>query len=57
MARTFKRRGSKRGGGQNVRAFNNYNDRLTMNAGRVSGYPTAMPHNWVGGKTRRRRRR
>jgi hypothetical protein len=44
-------------GGQNLRAFNNYNDPFTMHASRVSGYPTAMPHNWVGGRTRRRRSR
>jgi hypothetical protein len=43
------------GGGQNVRPFNTYNDPSTMHAKPVSGYNTAMPHNWVGGRTRRRR--
>ena len=44
-----------RGGEQNVRPFNTYNDPSTMHAKPVSGYNTAMPHNWVGGRTRRRR--
>jgi len=29
---------------------------LASNAESISGYKTAQPHNWVGGKTRRRRR-
>ena len=51
----FRTRKTKRGGGV-VRAFNTYNDAFTMNTTPISGYPTAMPHNWVGGKTRRHRR-
>jgi len=54
--RRFKTRKNKRGGGM-VRAFNTYNDSFTMNASPVSGYPSAMPHNWVGGRSRRRSRR
>lgn len=41
-------------GGNNVKPYNNFVDRATMNATRVSGYPTAMPHKWVGGKTIRK---
>jgi hypothetical protein len=52
----FRTRKNKRGGDV-VRAFNTYNDAFTMNTTPVSGYPTAMPHNWVGGKTRRHRKR
>jgi len=40
-------------GGNIVRAYNTYNDSLTMNTTPVSGYRTAMPHNWVGGRTRK----
>jgi len=47
----------RRRGGQMVTGYNNYNDPFTMNASPVSGYPTAMPHNWVGGRTKRRTRR
>lgn len=43
-------------GGNVVRAFNTYNDSFTMHAKPVSGYNTAMPHNWVGGRRSRRRR-
>jgi hypothetical protein len=49
-----KTRKNKRGGNV-VRAFNTYNDPSTMHAKPVSGYNTAMPHNWVGGRSRRRR--
>jgi hypothetical protein len=45
----------KKRGGNVVRAFNTYNDSFTMHAKPVSGYNTAVPHNWVGGRTRRRR--
>jgi len=45
----------KRGGGI-VQAYNTYINPFTMNTTPVSGYRTAMPHNWVGGRTRRRRR-
>ena len=48
----FRTRKTKRGGSV-VRAFNTYNDKFTMNTTPISGYPTAMPHNWVGGKTRK----
>lgn len=48
----FKTRKNKRGGNI-VRAFNTYNDSFTMNTTPVSGYPTAMPHNYVGGKSRK----
>jgi hypothetical protein len=50
----FRTRKNKRGGDV-VRAFNTYNDSFTMNTTPVSGYPTAMPHNWVGGKSRKNR--
>ena len=43
-------------GGNVVRAFNTYNDSFTMHAKPVSGYNTAMPHNWVGGRRSRKRR-
>jgi hypothetical protein len=47
----------RRRGGQMVTGYNNYNDPFTMNASPVSGYQTAMPHNWVGGRTKRRTRK
>jgi hypothetical protein len=52
----FRTRKNKRGGDV-VRAFNTYNDSFTMNTTPISGYPTAMPHNWVGGKSKKNRRR
>jgi len=51
--RRFKTRRNKRGG--SVTAYNKYNDPFTMNATPVSGYSTAKPHNWVGGRSRKRR--
>jgi len=53
--RRFKTNKHKRRGGS-VRAFNTYNDSFTMNAAPVSGYSTAKPQNWVGGRSRRRSR-
>ena len=41
-------------GGNNVKSYNTYVDRATMNASQISGYSTAMPHKWVGGKTIRK---
>lgn len=47
----------RRRGGNMVTGYNAHNDPFTMNASPVSGYQTAMPQNWVGGRTRRRTRR
>jgi len=44
-------------GGQSVTAYNTYNDPSTAYASPVSGYPTAMPQNFVGGRRTRRTRR
>jgi hypothetical protein len=44
-------------GGQSVTAYNTYNDPSTASASPVSGYPTAMPQNFVGGRRTRRTRR
>jgi hypothetical protein len=51
--RRLKTRKHKRGG--SVSAYNKYVDPFTMNTTPVSGYSSARPHNWVGGKSRKRR--
>ena len=43
-------------GGSVVCAYNTYVDSSTKYASPVSGYQTAKPHNWVGGKRRTKRR-
>lgn len=53
-SRTSRSRHNKRGGSV-VRAYNTYVDSSTKYASPVSGYQTAKPHNWVGGKRRTKR--
>jgi len=51
------RHGRSKRGGSVVRAYNTYVDSSTRYATPVTGYQTAKPHNWVGGKRRSHRRR